>query len=240
MNIPHAFQRDGAIARVTYFIYKIRQAPGFYNISKIMSNMRIGIPMTLLLIFGLAWLAHELGLHPAITAYLVGLMLHVEMYHETEISDITHEETPISHKNLGVFFYFVQEWIGPIFFIHLGSQLVADWSKAGTVLIYALIAGIMIAFFQFWSAYFAGRKTSGLPEHESTLLGLGMLPYDIIAFVVLGIATQTGLISADSFFTITIIVTILIINIITSLMMYWYRPQYLKQVAYHNEHQTKK
>lgn len=240
MNIPHAFQRDGAMARVTYFIYKIRQAPGFYGISKIMSNMRIGIPMTLLLIFGLAWLAHELGLHPAITAYLVGLMLHVEMYHETEVSDVTLEETPISHKNLGVFFYFVQEWIGPIFFIHLGSQLIADWSQAGTVLIYALVAGIIIAFFQFWSAYFAGRKTSGLPEHEATLLGLSMLPYDIIAFVVLGIATQTGLIQADSFFTITIIVTILVINIITSLMMYWYKPQYLRQAAYDKEHKKDK
>jgi len=236
MNIPHALQRDGAVARVTYFIYRIRQAPGLYVISKALSNMRIGIPMTLLLIFGLAWLAHELGLHPAITAYLVGLMLHVEMYHEDEINDITHEETPISHKNLGVFFYFLQEWIGPIFFIHLGSQLIADWSKAGTVIIYAILAGIIIAFFQFWSAYFAGRKTSGLPEHEATLLGLGMLPYDIIAFVVLGIATQTGLIPPDSFFTITVIVTILVINIITSVMIYWYRPQYLRQVAYATEH----
>ncbi|MCA9352993.1 cation:proton antiporter, partial [Patescibacteria group bacterium] len=185
MNIPHVFQQNGAMAQVTYFIYKIRQAPGFYEVSKIMSNMRIGIPMTLLLVFGLAWLADSLGLHPAITAYLVGLMLHVDMFHETKIHNPSDAETPITYKNLGVFFYFVQEWIGPIFFIHLGSQLIANWSQAGTVIFYALIAGIIIAFFQFWSAYFAGRKTSGLPEYEATLLGLGMLPYDIIAFVVL-------------------------------------------------------
>ena len=195
-----------------------------------MSSMRIGIPMTLLLIFGLSWVSHHLGLHPAITAYLVGLMLHVEMYHETEISDVTHEETPITHKNLGVFFYFVQEWIGPIFFIHLGSQLIADFTKIDLVILYAVLGGITVAFFQFWSAYLAGRKTSDLPAHESVLLGLGMLPYDIIAFVVLGIASTTGLIEADSFFTITIIVTILVINIATSIMIYWYKPKYLKKV----------
>lgn len=231
MNVPNFMQRDGIMSRITYMVYKLRQAPGFYEVSKVMANLRIGIPMTLLLIFSLAWLAHYMGLHPAITAYLTGLILHVEMYHETEVSDVTHEETPISHKNLGVFFYFVQEWIGPIFFIHLGSQLVADWSQAGYVIIYGLIAGIIVAFFQFWSAYFAGRKTSGLPEHESTLLGLGMLPYDIVAFVVIGIATSTGLISTDSVFIITIIVTILVINIITSVMMYWYKPQYLREAA---------
>lgn len=231
MNIPNAFQRDGIMARITYTIYKIRQAPGFYEISKIMANMRIGIPMTLLLIFGLAWLAHHLGLHPSITAYLVGLMLHVEMYHETEVSDVTHEETPITHKNLGVFFYFVQEWIGPIFFIHLGSQLVADLTQINLVILYAVLSGITIAFFQFWSAYIAGRRKSKLPEHEAILLGFGMLPYDIIAFVVLGIATSTGLIQADSFFTITTIITILVINVITSVMIYWYKPKYLKAVA---------
>lgn len=231
MNIPNVLQRDGIMGKLTYLIVRIRQAPGFYGFSKMMANMRIGIPMTLLLIFGLAWLAHHMGLHPAITAYLTGLILHMEMYHETEVSDITHEETPITHKNLGVFFYFVQEWIGPIFFIHLGSQLVADWSKTGYVIFYGLIAGVVIAFFQFWAAYIAGKKTSGLPEHESVLLGLGMLPYDIIAFVVLGIATSTGLIQTDSIFIITIIVTILVINIITSVMIYWYKPKYLAEAT---------
>lgn len=229
MNIPHAFQKDGIISRLTYFIYKIRQAPGLNAITTVMENFRIGIPLTLLLIFGLAWLAHSLGLHPAITAYLTGLILHVEMYHETKISDLTHEETPISHKNLGVFFYFLQEWIGPIFFIYLGSQLAVDWSQAVNVIMYGVIIGVMVTFFQFWSAYFAARKTSKLPDHEATLVGIAMLPYDIIAFVVLGIATSTGLIEADSPFTISVIIAILVLNIITLTAMYVYKPSYVKK-----------
>ena len=228
MEVPNIFQQNRVLADMTDMIYKIRKAPGFYEIAKIMANMRIGIPMTLLLIFSLAWLAHHMGLHPAITAYLTGLILHVEMYHENIVNDVTHEETPITHKNLGVFFYFLQEWVGPIFFIYLGSQLIADWSKAGNVIIFGLIAGIVVALFQFFAAYFAGKKTSKLPEHESRLLGLSMLPYDIIAFVVLGIATSTGLIGVEGIFIITIIVTILVINIITSISIYWYKPKYLK------------
>ena len=228
MNIPNAFQRDGILAKITYGVYKLRQAPGLYTISRVMSNMRIGIPVTLLLVFGLAWVAHHLGLHPAIAAYLTGLILHVEMYHETEISEITHDETPINHKNLSVFFYFVQEWIGPIFFIYLGSQLVADWSRAWYVFLLAGVAALIVGAFQFGSAYIAGRKTSGLAKHDAMLLGFGMLPCDVIAFVVLGIAVSTGLVEPESLFVITVIITILILNIATSLFIYWYKPKYLK------------
>ena len=228
MNVPNVLQKNPIAARIVFWIYKIRQAPGFYSISKIMANMRIGIPMTLLLIFGLALVAHHLGLHPAIAAYLTGLILHIEMYHETKISDVTNEQTPINHKNLSVFFYFVQEWIGPIFFIHLGSQMIADWSRASYVFVLATISAIIIGSFQFYSVYIAGRMTSSLSRHDARLLGFGMLPCDVIAFLVLGIATETGLIDPDSIFVITIVITILILNIMTSLFIYWYKPDYLR------------
>ncbi len=235
MNVPDFMQKNRILSRFTYWVYRVRQAPGLYAVSKVMANMRIGIPMTLLLIFGLSWLAHYLGLHPAIAAYLTGLILHVEMYHETQISEITHDQTPINHKNLSVFFYFVQEWIGPVFFIYLGSLLVADWSQAGFVFVYAGIAAVIVGSFQFWSAYLGGRKTSKLAQHDAYLLGFGMLPCDVIAFVVLGIATTTGLIDPESIFVITVIITILILNIMTSLLIYWYRPSYLKAQAQHLE-----
>ena len=145
------------------------------------------------------------------------------------------------------FFYLYQLYpfvhFSPIFFIHLGSQLVVDWSQAGDVIVYGIVAGIIVAFFQFWSAYFAGKKTSGLPDHEATLLGIGMLPYDIVAFVVLGIATETGLISTDGKFIITVILTILVINIMTSVAMFYYRKEYLSKKEYHEtleEQQAKK
>lgn len=228
MNVPHFLQRDGILAKISHFIYKIRQAPGLYEISKRFFNMHIGIPMTLVLLFGLAWLAHEMGLHPAIGAYLTGLILHVEMYHEGEIDDITGEKVAVNHKNLSIFFYFAQEWIGPIFFIYLGSQLVADWSKAWIVILTAIFAGIVIALFQFITGYVGARKTANLSKHDSVLLGLGMLPRDVIAFITLGIAVDTGIVAGDGKFAITIVLTILVMNILSSLGILWYKPRYLK------------
>ena len=227
MNIPSIMQRDGILAKLSYFIYKVRKFPGLYEISKVFSNVRIGIPMTLLLIFGLAWVAYLLGLHPAISAYFTGLILHIEMYHETKKSQIIDDKTPINHKNLSIFFYFVQEWIGPIFFIYLGSQMIINWSEAGYVILLAAGAALGVGLFQYWSAYIAGRKTSKLPKHDAKLLGFGMLPCDVIAFVVLGLATSTGLINPDSLFVIVVIVSILILNIATTIFINWYKPKYL-------------
>ncbi len=228
MNIPSIMQRDGILARITYLLYKIRKSPGLYTITKTFSNVRIGIPMTLLLIFGLSWLAHKLGLHPAIAAYLTGLILHVEMYHDTEKSEIIDDKISISHKNLSVFFYFVQEWIGPIFFIYLGSLMIVDFSRVPQVILSSLIAAFFIGVFQYLTAYFAGLKTSRLPRHDARLLGFSMLPRDVIAFVILGLAITTKLIQNDSLFVIVTIVTVLILNIITTLFIRWFKPHYEK------------
>ena len=226
MNIPQIMQRDGILARITYWLYRLREAPGLYTITRAFSNVRIGIPLTLLLVFGLAWLAHHLGLHPAIAAYLTGLILHVEMYHSTEKSEIVDDTISISHKNLSIFFYFLQEWIGPIFFIYLGSQMIVEFSRVGDVIISAIVAALFIGIAQYTSAYYAGMKTSRLPKHDARLLGFAMLPRDVIAFVVLGLAITTGLIAPQSIFVIVTIVTVLILNIVTTLVIRWFKPHY--------------
>ncbi len=226
LNIPQIMQKDGILARITYWLYRLRKAPGLYTIMKMFSNVRIGIPLTLLLLFGLSLLAHELGLHPAIAAYLTGLILHVEMYHDTEKSEIIDDRIAISHKNLSVFFYFIQEWIGPIFFIYLGSQMIVDLDRLPQVILSSLGAALIIGAFQYTSAYFAGLKTSRLPKHDARLLGFSMLPRDIIAFVILGLAITTGLIQANSIFVIVTIVTALILNIATTLLIRWFKPLY--------------
>ena len=225
--IPHAFQR-GWRSRITYFVYKIRKLPGFYDLSKLLGSVRISVPLIFLMVFGLALIVHKLGLHPAITAYLTGLILHNEMFEGNETAD-RKEDMPITHQNLGVFFYFLQEWIGPIFFIHLGSQLIADWSQAWHIIIYGAIVGSIVAFFQFLSAYWAAKYSSKLPDHEAKLVGYAMIPYDIIAFVVLGIATSTGLVEPDSPFTISIVASIIVLNIIATAGIYKYKPTYLRK-----------
>ncbi len=228
LGIPNALQRDGILSNITHLIYRWRKAPGFYTISSMFFSVRIGVPMTLLLLFSLSWLAHTMGLHPAIGAYLTGLILHVSMYSKGKVDHMTEQQITVDHEHLSVFFYFAQEWIGPIFFIYLGSQLVADWSKAWLVVVMALIAGIIISFFQFITAYYSGKKTAKLPRHESILLGFAMLPRDVLAFVVLGIAVDSGLITKGDSFVIAIVLTVLMINIISSLGLLWYKPKYIQ------------
>ncbi len=235
INIPNIMQRDGILARLSHFIYKLRLAPGFYSFSSLFFGVRIGVPMTLLLLFGLSWLAHIMGLHPAIGAYLTGLILHVEMYHKGKVDHMTGQQVAVNHENLSVFFYFAQEWIGPMFFIYLGSQMIADWSKAWYVIFTAIIAGIIISIFQFITAYYGGRKTAKLSKHDSILLGLGMLPRDVLAFIVLGIAVDTGLVNQSDPFVITVVLTVLAMNILSSLGILWYKPRYLKAEKIHVE-----
>jgi len=227
LDVPDLMQKNWILSRFVFLIYKIRKAPGFNDIFSLLRDVRIGIPLTLLLVFGLSWGAHLLGLHPAIGAYLTGLILHKNMFKETTVTDMGEPETAITHKNLSTFFYFLQEWVGPIFFIYLGSQLATDWSTFWYVGLMALGAAILIGLAQFWSAYIGGRYSSKLKRHDATLLGFGMLPCDVIAFVILGIATSTGLIQPESVFVIVIIVIILIINIATSFLIRWYKPHYL-------------
>jgi Kef-type K+ transport system membrane component KefB len=227
MGVPDLMQKNWLLSRIVYLVYRFRKAPGFNDVFSMFKDMRIGIPLTLLFVFGLSWGAHHLGLHPAIGAYLTGLILHHDMFNDTTVTGMEEPETAITHKNLSTFFYFLQEWVGPIFFIYLGSQLVADWSQFWYVGLLALGAAILVGLSQFWSAYFGARKSSKLEKHDATLFGIGMLPCDVIAFVILGIATTSGLIQANSIFIIVIVITILLINIAMSLLVRWYKPRYL-------------
>ena len=69
-----------------------------------------------------ALLGHEFGFHPAVGAYLAGLILREEYFLTTDKSDAvgTFRDTQRIVDNVTF------SWIGPIFFVHLGSQLVLD------------------------------------------------------------------------------------------------------------------
>ncbi len=229
MNIPHVFQKDrGLRAGVFFWFFRLRRAPGFAAVTKFFRSVRIAIPLTLFLIFALAWLAHDMGLHPAIAAYLVGLILNAEMYHESERDSLTGETVAVDYRNLSVFFFFAQEWIGPFFFIYLGSQLVVEWSTAYNIAFMALVAAAIIALFQFVTAAAAGRLSAGLPRQDAILLGIGMWPRDVLAFVILGIAATSGLVATDDKFVTVVIVTVLLLNIAASVALRWYKPYYDK------------
>ena len=79
-------------------------------------------------------------------------------------------------------------WIGPVFFVSLGTVLVFDAQLALEVLPQSLIlfAGLFIG--QILSAGLAARYIGHFDKPSSLLIALGMLGRAVLAFVVLDIA----------------------------------------------------
>jgi len=150
--------------------------------------------LLLALIVGL--MAHYFGFHPAIGAYMAGLVLKKEYFH---IDDDTRSYERTRDVIDSVAFYS----IGPVFFIGLGAKLVFDWEIFISVIpqTAAMTLGLFVA--QISSAALAARYTSGMDWVNSVMIGFGMLGRAELAFVVMGIAyVQNSILSTEAFYTL--------------------------------------
>lgn len=141
-------------------------------------------------------LAHGFGFHPAVGAYMAGLILREEYFERRRELD-SYQDT---RRILDSVAY---SWIGPVFFVQLGTQLVFDWDIVVAVIpqTLTLLAALMIA--QVGSAALAARFTSGLDGTDSLLVGFGMLGRAELAFVVLDIGyRQNAILNAEAFYTL--------------------------------------
>ena len=141
-------------------------------------------------------LAHYFGFHPAVGAYMAGLILREEYFERRDEID-SYQDT---RRILDSVAY---SWIGPVFFVQLGTQLVFDWDIFVSVIpqTLTLLTGLFLA--QVTSAALAARFTSGMDWPGSLLIGFGMLGRAELAFVVLDIAyTQNAIINTEAFYTL--------------------------------------
>jgi len=148
------------------------------------------------LIVGL--LAHEFGFHPAVGAYMAGLILHEEYFLlEGKSSFGSYRRTKTVIDNAAF------SWIGPIFFVDLGTKIVFDWDIFVSVIpqTFFLTTGLFVA--QITSAGLAARYTGRFSFHESMMIGFGMLGRAELAFVVMDIAyVQNNILSTEAFYTL--------------------------------------
>ena len=141
-------------------------------------------------------LAHYFGFHPAVGAYMAGLILREEYFERRGEVD-SYQDT---RRILDSVAY---SWVGPVFFVQLGTQLVFDWEIIVAVIpqTITLLTGLFVA--QVASASLAARYTSGMAWPESVLIGFGMLGRAELAFVVLDIAyRQNAIINTEAFYTL--------------------------------------
>lgn len=178
-------------------------------------------------------LAHLFGFHPAVGAYMAGLIVRKEHFElrdraDTKSRSLTsvnvYDETKRIVNNAAFC------WIGPVFFVDLGAKILFDWDLLVEVLPYAAAMTIGIAVAQILSAGLAARYTSGMNKAESLMIGFGMLGRAELAFVVMDIAyVQHRIMPTEAFFTLMI--TAFFLNVLVPVTITLWRPHYLRATS---------
>jgi Kef-type K+ transport system membrane component KefB len=207
--------------------------PGLRNfgISHIFSFTR-GQRTLVILIFVMvvALSSHAFGLHPAIGAYMAGLILREEYFTDEQAKTIEDEETiSEDYKSIKKMIDNVAfVWIGPVFFIDLGTKIIFDWNLLVSVIPYVAALTLTLICVQILSAGMAERYTGGFNFQESVMIGLGMLGRAELAFVVIDIAyVQNNILTDTAFYTL--MVTAFFMNIAVPVGIKLWKPYFIRQ-----------
>jgi len=170
------------------------------------------------LVVGLA--AHEFGFHPAVGAYMAGLILREEHFLlDPKRARWSYTQTKVIIDNAAF------SWIGPVFFVDLGTKIVFDWDTFVSIIPQSATLLFGIFFAQIISAALAARYTGRFTFHESMMIGFGMLGRAELAFVVLDIAyIQNSILSTEAFYTLMF--TAFWLNVAVPITLTLWRPYY--------------
>lgn len=171
----------------------------------------------LLLALAVGLAAHAFGFHPAVGAYMAGLILKDEYFQRTEDFDSFLDTKRIIDNA-------AYAWIGPVFFVQLGAHLVFDWDTFVSVIpqTFALLTGLFVA--QVASAGLAARYTGGMDWPSSIMIGFGMVGRAELAFVVIDIAyVENGIINTEAFYTLMF--TAFWLNVLVPLTIGFWKPR---------------
>lgn len=172
-------------------------------------------------------LAHEFGFHPAVGAYMAGLIIHREYF-----DDVDGDQEVISayRKTRTMIDNIAFSWIGPVFFVVLGTKLVFESELFFAVLPEGIFLFVALFIGQIASAGLAAYYTGKFDKPSSVMIGFGMLGRAELAFVVMDIAfAQYGIITREAFYVLMITVTCL--NISVPLTIRWWKNYYKDYVA---------
>jgi len=172
--------------------------------------------LLLALIVGI--IAHQFGFHPAVGAYMAGLILKEEYFH--------HPEDPKLHKHTSRVVDIVAFSIfGPVFFVNLGARLIFDWHIFVSVIPQTLILTLSLFISQIASAALAARLTSGMNNVQSLMIGFGMLGRAELAFVVMDISyVEHSILSTGAFYTLMF--TAFWLNVAVPISIALWKPYY--------------
>lgn len=191
--------------------------------------------LTVLLVAILAGLlAHEFGFHPAVGAYMAGLILKEEYFKFRHSPNVDHYQNTKKIIDNVAF-----SWIGPVFFVELGTRIIFDMELFITIMPHAIILTSGLLFSQIISAAVAAKYTGGFVWRESVLIGIGMLGRAELAFVVMDIAyVQNNIITQEVFYTL--MVTAFALNIAVPVGIALWKPYFLGEKGNMADHSRPK
>ena len=131
-------------------------------------------------------------------AYMAGLILREEYFHFWG-----HPETDHYQNTKRMIDNVAFSWIGPVFFVTLGTHLVLDWEIFVAVIpqTAAMFVGLFVM--QLASAFLAARYIGRFTFEEAMLVGFGMLGRAELAFVIMDIAfVEMSILTTEAFYTL--------------------------------------
>lgn len=165
-------------------------------------------------------LAHDFGFHPAVGAYMAGLVIkreYFDFHQDTQID--FHQQAKQIIDNIAF------SWIGPVFFVTLGTKLLFDPTVAVEVIPHSLILFVSLFAAQTLSAGLAARYTGHFDWPDSWMIGFGMLGRAELAFVVMDIAyVQHQILTLHAFYTL--MCTTFLLNISVPLTIRWWKSRF--------------
>ena len=165
-------------------------------------------------------LSHKFGLHPAVGAYMAGLVMKEEYFHFKSLEENQYEANKRIIDNIAF------SWIGPVFFVVLGSKLIFDWEIFVSVIPQTLVLIVSVMVGQIVAASLAARWTAGFSFEESMMIGFGMLGRAELAFVVMDIAyVQNDIFTTEVFYTLMF--TAFWLNVAVPITIKLWKPYYL-------------
>lgn len=180
----------------------------------------------LLLALLVALLGHAFGFHPAVGAYMAGLILSENYFahedHSEKVSRAIYEDTRRIIDSVAF------SWIGPVFFVVLGGRLVIHPDIVASVIDEAILLTVGLFIGQVLSAGLAARFTGGFRWAESWMIGFGMLGRAELAFVVMDIAyTQEQIINDEMFYTLMF--TAFALNVLVPVTIRLWKPRFMAE-----------
>jgi Kef-type K+ transport system membrane component KefB len=186
---------------------------------------------------GIGMVALLFGFHPAIGAYMCGLIIEEKYFDlppEGEAPDAVHLtlDTQDVHGNS---FHHTQEivedaafqWLGPVFFFLLGGKIIIEVDVLAAVVPQIVVCFLLLFFGQIASAGLSARfLPGGFTNGESLMIGIGMLGRAELFFVVLDIGyIQNPVFSKDVFYVLMF--TAMLLNISVPVCISLYKPYFV-------------